>query len=349
MGSEAKKRNNSLDLLRILSTISVMIIHINAHFFEPLSELPPSLHNMNYVIESILNIITRFSVPAFVMISGAFILNNPKNRDFRFFYKKVLSKTFLPVIIVAALLFVFDEVRNILLHRSLLSPIKGILIGKFYHLWFMYMLFGLYVLAPCIIRVKEKLEPKHFKAISIILCVWAVISQATSSQKLAYSIGVIVAYLSYFTLGNVLMCEENARPASNKPLKVFLCFLLATVMFGITFFVRYKGFTYYIFDSYTNFFSPTIMIASIAIYKAFLMINIKKNLSGISFYTFYIYIFHGIVYKTLFSIADGVLPENEVACIAVVTVCTFIIAYILAYVFNLVFHFVKKIVVKPPA
>ena len=91
-------RYNSYDLLRIFSAISVIIIHVNAHFFGSRAGAPSS--SLYYVAESLLNIVTRFSVPAFIMISGAFILGNPANRDYIYFYKKSSYKIFLPTFAV---------------------------------------------------------------------------------------------------------------------------------------------------------------------------------------------------------------------------------------------------------
>ena len=58
------KRNNSLDLLRVISTIAVIMIHINWNYFGPISE--SYQWSFHYAIESLINIVTRFSVPAFV-------------------------------------------------------------------------------------------------------------------------------------------------------------------------------------------------------------------------------------------------------------------------------------------
>ena len=79
-------RSNNLDLLRIVATISVIVIHVNYQFFQFRYQSPQ--FEVNYVVQSSLNLITRFSVPAFVMLSGYFILNNAANSDIKSFYKK---------------------------------------------------------------------------------------------------------------------------------------------------------------------------------------------------------------------------------------------------------------------
>ena len=82
-------RQCNYDLLRIVSMIAVIILHINAHYF---AESSGTIH----IIQSAINILTRFSVPCFVMLSGAFILSQPKNIDYFSFYKKVFCNTVFP-------------------------------------------------------------------------------------------------------------------------------------------------------------------------------------------------------------------------------------------------------------
>ena len=91
-GKITKVRENNYDLLRIISTFAVILIHVNAFYISKMTDYASNL----YWIGSAINIVTRFSVPCFVMLSGAFLLSNPKNKDYKTFYKKTFSKIFLP-------------------------------------------------------------------------------------------------------------------------------------------------------------------------------------------------------------------------------------------------------------
>lgn len=80
-------RQGNYDLLRIISTIAVVLIHVNATVADS-----NNISLVGFNICSLINIITRFSVPCFVMLSGAFILNNEKNADYKHFYAKSFYK-----------------------------------------------------------------------------------------------------------------------------------------------------------------------------------------------------------------------------------------------------------------
>jgi surface polysaccharide O-acyltransferase-like enzyme len=333
-----KNRENGLDLLRILSALAVILIHVNALYFRARSNLnciDATLH-----VESIINIVTRFCVPSFVMISGAFVLNNQKNADIRAFYRKSLYKIFLPFFVALGIFLLFDEARCIIDgNLNALVPIKRAILGGYYNLWYMYMLLGLYMLTPFIIKLKQKLTDKQFCTMSVVMCIWAVVSQALSAQEAAYTIGVVFAYTSYYTLGSVLMTAKKKVSFG----KNLLLVLVALLMYAITFLVRYRGVSYYLFNAYKNFFSPTIMIASICIFKLFLNLNIKKDLSKFSGYTFYIYLFHTIIYKSLNEVLISRLPfKNELAIIVVLSIATFILALIAAVIYKKIWDFANR-------
>ncbi len=97
-------------------------------------------------------------------------------------------------------------------------------------------------------------------------------------------------------------------------------------MFIITFFVRCLGVSYYLFDAYANVFSPTIVIASICIFAAFKKINIKRDLSWLSGKTYYIYIFHTMIYRIVYEFIGDVQGNLELIMIPIIAVITFIIS-----------------------
>lgn len=339
-----KKREGGLDLLRIFSALAVILVHVNAIYFMDRAKTDINLNSTYYVVESIINILTRFSVPSFVMISGAFVLNNDKNADWRSFYCKSLYKIFLPVVIVAIGFLVIDEVKCIVDGEpSILVPIKRVVTGDFYNLWYMYMLVGLYMLTPFLIKLKQQLTEKEFCAMSVVLNIWAVGSQAFSTQKAAYAMGVVFAYTGYYTLGSVLMTAKKKSQKKSYTAENILLLLTALVMYAVTFVARYKGITKYLFNAYINFFSPTITIAAICIFKLFLNLNIKKDFSKLSGYTFYMYLFHTLIYKILHRFVIERLPlENELAKIAVLFVMTTVAALICAVIYQKIWDILNK-------
>ena len=86
-----RKRENALDLLRIIAAFLVVQGHVYVNYkaFSATSiyasEIAP-----NAIIVFILNFLRcqNWAVPAFFMVSGAFVLSSSKTGDFSSFYSK---------------------------------------------------------------------------------------------------------------------------------------------------------------------------------------------------------------------------------------------------------------------
>ena len=330
----SRKRENNYDLLRIVSAFAVIIIHVNWFYFE--KRAFDSSDNFYYFIESILNIITRFLVPAFVMLSGAFSLHNGDNRFFVDFYKKTSYKVFLPAMFVAVLYLLADDIIAIFVHQDYVTPIKLLILGNYKNLGFLYMILGLYLLVPFVIRIKETIGNRMFKKIGYLLLLWAIFSQATSNFKCAYDIGVVFAFLSYFILGNIIYEEEKLKKA-RKYQKAGLILIMVLVI-TVAYLARKEGIHYWLYNPYTNFFSPMIAVYSVCMFKLFSRMTIKHTFL-IPDYIFFIYLIHMGVYEIIFHLP--ILPRNEFACIALVTGLTFIISLLFAYFYKILWSFIE--------
>ena len=300
---------------------------MNWHYFEHHAFSPSA--SADYILENALNAITRFSVPCFVMISGAFNLQRENNSDAEKFYKKTGWKIFIPVITAMIIFLFYDEVNAIIENTSKVNPIKSIIMGGFYNLWFLYMLAGLYLLTPLLVRLKRILSKKVYRTMTLLLMIWAVGSQAVSSYRVAYTIGIVFAFLGYYLMGDVILneIELKRRPS--------FYFIISLLMFGLAFVARFAGITYYLFDAYTNFFSPFIVVASICVFAGTKGIMINHDWSWLSSMTFYIYIFHTLVFSIIFKFTDRVFGNNgEVILIPIIVVVTFIISLGIAVVYD---------------
>lgn len=80
-------REQNYDMLRVISMVCIMLIHIGDDYGVYILEGEPFYY---FSLGNICLTLTTFAVPCFLMISGAFILSDSKNRDFKLFYKKSL-------------------------------------------------------------------------------------------------------------------------------------------------------------------------------------------------------------------------------------------------------------------
>ena len=324
-----KKRMANYDLLRIISMFAVILLHINAHYL--------SGENKDYYeVESFINIVTRFSVPCFVMISGAFSLSNLKNQDFSYFYRKTINNIVLPFLGALSILFLLSLIKAIVTGASIIDLLVAVFIGDFSNLWFMFMICGLYFFTPIIMLVKEKISYKAFSIVSFIWLAFAVYFQSFSEYLISYSFGIVFAYMGYYLVGNVIFerIPQKKRPG--------LYIILSLCLFITLFLIRKKyNITRYSMGPYISFFSPLTAIASLLLFLGFSDLSLNISFGNFSRQTFYIYLFHTIIFGALFNIIKDTLLINEIATILFISIATFIISWIVAlmyiYIWKLIF------------
>lgn len=167
------------------------------------------------------NTVSRFAVPCFIMMSGAYILSNSENKNYILFYKKSFMKIgvhtliFMVMYILYRILLCFiGEGDGI---QEMLSLGKDIIKGApMYHMWYMYMLIGLYALAPICIRFKNSVSKHTFEKVAFIFLIVASLSRWTTGNiRMHWNAGQSFEYLGYFMIGFVLR-DQTKEKKSNK-------------------------------------------------------------------------------------------------------------------------------------
>lgn len=144
--SPTHKRHQGLDLLRVIAIYMVMQIHTGE--FEYISPSGTVLHTAGAWAVGWTNSLMRVCVPLFVMISGFFLF--PVG-DERKFFRKRFTRVLIPFVVWCVVYaFYYYAQGTASLHTTLLNIAKipvnyGTEVG---HLWFVYMLMGIYLIAP---------------------------------------------------------------------------------------------------------------------------------------------------------------------------------------------------------
>ncbi len=146
----ARERVAYADLLRILSVFAVIVIHVANG-----GELASDIGSLNWHICNLYNTSVRWAVPVFVMLSGMFLLNPDKDVCIR----KVYGKYVLRILLAIAVWGLFYRCTDIAFSRYIrhkeisrnaaIVEILEIPFGTaWFHLWYLYMIIGLYVMTP---------------------------------------------------------------------------------------------------------------------------------------------------------------------------------------------------------
>lgn len=165
-----KTRNYGLDILRVLACYLVIQVHTGEFYYIGANSTVLTGNAPFWV--GILNSICRISVPLFVMISGYLLL--PVKEEMGQFFKKRFTRVLIPFVVWCMLYAIYFALKGQtdwtqaginILHIPLNF---GVEVG---HLWYVYMLIGLYLFAPIISPWVAGASRKNMQ---FFLLLWAV-------------------------------------------------------------------------------------------------------------------------------------------------------------------------------
>lgn len=347
----SSKREENYDWLRIISMIAVIVIHVSSTWVGGFSEYVShggSVNELRYpLISCVYNTISRFAVPCFIMLTGAFVLADNRTCNYKEFYQRKLLKIGIPAFIFSVL-YVFYRICFCFVGAGI-ADIKTLLIdivrgSPFYHMWYLFMLIGLYLLAPIVVRFKDSISYEMFRKVAFAFLILASFSRWTTENILLnWDIGQSFEYLGYFMVGYVLR-----RDLRKKNSKGFLLITLGVIIETATAFVEYY---FQIVNGIDEFkleyqivspYCPLIVIASVLIFAGFSMLTIRcngwmKKLSGMSLI---IYLFHAGVWDfgctLIYSIkgSDYIMSLNNIYWIPIFVVIVFLISVLLTIMYE---------------
>lgn len=164
-----QSRNHGLDLLRVLACYMVLQVHAGEFYYIADGGLVAA--GGEPVWACWLNSLCRTAVPLFVMLSGFFLL--PVRERTRDFFARRFVRVVVPFLVWCVLYAIYQfltgrtDAAGALLGVCRIPVNFGVEIG---HLWFVYMLLGLYLFAPV---VSPWIETASRRAMEGYLALWA--------------------------------------------------------------------------------------------------------------------------------------------------------------------------------
>ena len=290
-GGGTLEHENNISVLRILAFIMVIAIHVSSFYVINYA------HNdgIEFIIGNLWDSFSRPAVPIFVMICGKYALDNQNNSSILKYYKKIFKRIYLITFLYSFLYTIYKyffmekyTVKNLLNHWLAGEP--------FYHLWYLYMMIGIYLLVPFLIKLKNKIGEKKFRSLGIkllflsfIIVLFRDFSELSNITILKYYWKLnqfkFINYLGYFILGYSL---RNIKLEIKKG-------IIFSLVSGIVLFLTVQIFKAEneIIHDYNY---PWVVIYSIFLYLTFLQLKIKKNkILVLDKYTFEVYLIHAFI------------------------------------------------------
>ena len=189
------------DVIKVYAIIAVVVIHSCVPFVYHYA----SISHFNWWVCDFCYAMSRPAVPLFVMLSGMFLLG--KNEALGVFFAKRVKKVLIPFVFWQIFYFIWQGYQDTH-HISLKGMVPAIFDGPTcYHLWYPFMLVGLYLATPVLrvyVQNASDAQIKYFLAcwfcFALLLPIWERFGTVREGIKPVLAIG----YSGYFVLGYYL-------------------------------------------------------------------------------------------------------------------------------------------------
>lgn len=327
------------DAIRAYAIILVIMLHISGNYVLQFGVIDTTAWWVMNIIDSF----SRPAVPLFVMLSGMLLLDSSKKEGIGCFLKGRLARVGIPLVVWS----VIYQIWRVIYYGELLGiqqVIVGPIQGPVYpHLWFVYMILGLYLLTP-VLRVYVRYSSRNNQL--YLLALWLVftgvlpILDRNSTLQLGIYLST-VQFAGYFLLGHLL---RDGR-ITGRHIGWMLLLALGLVVFTAvgTFVVTVRNDGGFIESLYGNN-SPNVVFLSIVVFLILKSFNYKalaerlpvvsKSIAIIAPASFTIYLSHPIFLELFqggqlgFQL-DAMTP-NPVLGLSITTIATVVLCLLLA-------------------
>lgn len=165
-----KERDYSLDFLRILGALAVVMIHASSYFADSFGR-----GGAERIWGNIFDVPSRFGVPLFIMLSGSLLLDENKKITMKDIFIKYVLSTVLLIIFWSAFYTSIDWALKVYKHKEPFDFKKFVaeFAYGYYHMWYLYMLVGLYLITPvlkCLCKKENANVVLYYIVLTLIFC-----------------------------------------------------------------------------------------------------------------------------------------------------------------------------------
>lgn len=339
------------DALRTIATILVVLIHVIA----PYQYATFNNHDkLSFLSLAAINSITRMAVPAFFMLTGAFLLNRTSSTITKNSYLKWIKKTtvrlIIPFLIFSAIGYIYSRLSNNL-QPTFLNFMANLFNypGVQYHMWFMYSIILIYLFIPFLQKFILELRQSELKILVVVIFLCGNLLRTINLISNDYnktlfsgiSIPDLMIYINYLLIGYYLSKYRISKKWHNIILMTGVVSIIAlplTMLFmntaesadslsvGTQLFPFFIGISGFMFVK-EHFISHTVSLPVKSIFTKF---------SSISFY---VYMIHVVVLDTVqrYNPIDAINLAGYILLIIAQLAITLSISTIIAIVFDLIY------------
>ena len=340
------KRIVYLDIIRIIAIFTVMIIHVTTSLYETVP-----INGYEWQVFNVYESISRFCVPIFIMISGVFFLDPIKDIKLERLFKHNILRIVTAFLFWSFIYACYNAAESILVRHStvnssLLSAFANDFLYGHYHMWFLFVIVGLYVIVPLLRKITEdKKVTEYFLLLSFTFCYLKYFLKAvphlgnvlvTLYEKI--DVSFVMGYSGFFVLGYYLHTYELTKKEKN----ILYALGAGSVLFTIVGTAVLSSRCGYATQELYAYLLPTTCFESAAIFVWFkdhvsentFKENTLKRLLKLSELTFGMYLLHDF-YNILFQhIGFTAIVFQPIVSVPIISIIVFLCSWVTAYLIS---------------
>ncbi|MGM9607398.1 MAG: acyltransferase [Oscillospiraceae bacterium] len=334
------------DLLRILATIAVVVLHISAGWLDQ-----TTVGSTSWTVMCTYDALVRWCVPMFVMLSGAFLLDPKKSVNLRdIFFKYILR--ILVALLVWGTLYALVDYGHSGWHftwAGIKSALNHVLwADTHYHLWFLYMMIGLYLVTPILrafVRGASRGTFHWFFLLAFVFCSLLPTLQALFPNRMALplawsnrlNVQLVLGYVGYYVAGYYLKNYTLGRIAE---FSIYILGILGAVatVWGTTALSGHTGTFNSVLFEYR---APNVVFMAIAVFVLFRYVlgvseerSRRQRLGGMARITFGIFLVHDFFIILLRHFDISTLSFNPIISIPVLSAAVFLCSFAVSWLIS---------------
>ena len=249
----------SLDFLRVIAAFAVVFLHVSSRVVV----YYPDVHSMMWWTGNIADAFVRWSVPVFVMISGALVFSSSSDITPIQYYKKRAFRLFPPIIFWTLVYFSVREYTQSSFNLN--SAVESLVDGTpYYHLWYVYMIVGLYLAAPFLRPMVAGVDSGSLRLL-IAGCFTIAAIESLMGGTSATFLPRFLPFLGYFLAGHYLL--SHGSKLSNRLL--VSVFLVCGGIVAVGTAALFPQLGQRSWDVMYNYLNPVVIIMSLCIFLLF--------------------------------------------------------------------------------
>lgn len=253
--------------LRVLAGFAVVVLH---SIYYPYLLFAKEMSERQIRVALVIHNNLMWAVPCFLMVTGALLLAKKKTLTLSYCVRR-----YVPRVLIALILFhIFDSIFSLIMQNTTitgqtLKEIATTLVqGKGWpHLWYLYLLIGLYLLMPFTKRALEassRRERMGLLAILIFFLSILPIAKVGFDVAIGFTLPITTIFPTFLVLGYCMEVDVRRR----RPWLGFASFLLGTLI--ITFFALYlRSLGYDALPYIASYASVAVILQAVGLYECF--------------------------------------------------------------------------------